>query len=372
LKAEDEQPAPASTMYVDRAPADGRRATRLRRLAVVGSAAVVLAVAGVVGAITAGRPSGIGPGPGPAATPSIPDVPPGPTGPAVVRAPDTFDPMIQYADFGWLPGGEPDRLGLGVGTDWLRIDASFGVTAARKDQKTVTLGVVSAGHGIAPGRASDFVTNDPDWVDDIQYRVTGEAADPVNERRAMWAPDWAMTTLAWEYAPRAWAMVTVSGDWGGEEGARAAARRIATHVRFGLDRPIRLPFTVRGLPGSLKPQMVSTVVGPMPGWWGAGVQFGSTTTRPLGGDWPLTVNAYPMDHRSDAWVAGGPDSTLDGHPSRISEEGPTGGEALQVFDLDGAYLEIFTNGPDTVKSLDGGLKGLFRATAIHPDPADWR
>jgi hypothetical protein len=79
------EPQAPSTVDVGRAVRDGRRRRRTRRLlecgAVVAAAGLILGGVGLLG----GR------------TPR----------PVTVAAPDRFDPMTRYADFGWLPS----RLG---------------------------------------------------------------------------------------------------------------------------------------------------------------------------------------------------------------------------------------------------------------------
>jgi hypothetical protein len=51
---------------------------------------------------------------------------------------------------------------------------------------------------------------------------------------------------------------------------------------------------------------------------------------------------------------------------------PDGGKGLQVYDVDGVYLELLTHGSATVGQLKDGLDGLFRRLDINRNPATWR
>src|SRR5262245_25755912 len=97
-----DSPAPPSMVDIGRATAAGRRKVRLRRTIAGGSAALaVVAVAGVISLII----SGVVAAPGPAPVGSAPQTP-APSGRSMPeQAPASFDPMVRYAAFGWLPDG---------------------------------------------------------------------------------------------------------------------------------------------------------------------------------------------------------------------------------------------------------------------------
>jgi hypothetical protein len=360
MEALADSPAPASTVDIDLARRRGRRTVLLRRVGVAGSAAAaVLAVVITVGAVAYG-PTGVGPSPAPAGTG------PRPTATAVALAPEKFDAMTQYADFGWLPDGGPESRQLSTGVDWMRLDAAYPTPPEAKDPRYVSLSVVSGGHGIDPTLYEGFAISERKWAE--QGDALLETA-PVNGRPAKWVENGAGSpAIAWEYAPHAWAMVSLHGEW---DDSKDLVRQIAAGVRLGVDRPILLPFTVRGVPGSLEPRSVTVSRGPGSDVWGALVCFGATDARPASGDWPLTIQALASDRRSgDDSVLGDPNTTLDGYPARTSTH-LDGGKALQVFDVDGVFLELSTHTPETTASLDGGLEGLFRSMTIHRDPRSW-
>jgi hypothetical protein len=102
----------------------------------------------------------------------------------------------------------------------------------------------------------------------------------------------------------------------------------------------------------------------------ATVQYG--TERTQYGDWPLTILAFTSTAETgDNSVIGNPNTTVDGHPARTST-GLDGGSGLQLFNVNGVYLEMLTHSPQATAQLPGGLVGLFRSMEIYRDPANWR
>ena len=99
----------------------------------------------------------------PSPTPTEPEF-----GPLPAQAPSSFDPLVQYATFGWLPAGS---TGLSVTTarDWLAISAEYvgGPTSDGGDPSpgSISLIVVTAGHGVDPhrfgGHAVDIAAMSP-------------------------------------------------------------------------------------------------------------------------------------------------------------------------------------------------------------------
>jgi hypothetical protein len=103
-----ESPQPVTTVDVDRAMQAGRRKVRLRRLG--GAASVAIAIVAVIGVTSAVLSGGVAQGPGLNQTSSQP---PPTTSAAPPRlpaaAPESFDPLVRYAEFGWLPDGLVER-----------------------------------------------------------------------------------------------------------------------------------------------------------------------------------------------------------------------------------------------------------------------
>ena len=166
----------------------------------------------------------------------------------VPAAPASFDPLVQYADFGWLPDGFPGRM-VQTQPDYQRLGTGLsGNPGAAGDDPTVELTVVTAGHHIWADELGAFPTDGG--------RVTSPA-EPVNGRPARWGQSFGRIALLWEYAVGAWAQVEVSGV----DDPNGTARRIAASARFGVNAPITMPMALPDLPGGLRPGTASRVTG---------------------------------------------------------------------------------------------------------------
>ncbi|WP_344611238.1 hypothetical protein, partial [Dactylosporangium salmoneum] len=309
-----------------------------RRLAAVGGAE--LAVAAVLAAAGLGLPGRSAPPPAASGTPAV-----SPTG-ISVPAPPRFDPLVQYADFGWVPDGLTSR---GVYTEPVRQRVSAAAPVTAKEQ---------------PGRVS-LVTVPPGG--EISPDVTYTDADPVGGRPARWGQEGGTTVLRWQYAPGSWAEVTVADL----ADPRAVARRVAESVRFGVDRPIRMPIRASGIPPAFR-LMGASVYSYGSGVWSAELDFSDAGGVNDLGDWPLRVMAVTTAQigNDNGATLGEPNTTVDGHPARRTT-GSDGGKGLQVYDVDGVYLELATHGPTVAGKLPGGLDAVLRNLEVAHDPAGW-
>ncbi len=349
-----ESSAPPTTVDIRRAAAAGRRTVRLRRVLTGGSAALaVAAVAGVIGVVISG---GAGVAPGPAPVGSVSETPP-PAPRMPEQAPTAFDPMVRYAELGWVPDGATD-VGFTVTRDALSLDVVYPVDG--KDPGSVSVVIVTAGHGVDPARSDNFAVP-------AESMPAGLEAEPVNGRPAQWSSELGEAlVLRWEYAPGTWAVVVVRNV----EDMKDVARKVATDVRFGVDLKVRLPFSTAALPASLPPTLVRVSQSADSAHWGATVEYGQERTTH--GDWPLTITAIKSDAEAgDGAVIGDPNTTVDGHPARTIT-GLDGGSALQLFNVNGVYLEMLTHSQQATAQLSSGLVGLFRSMEIYRDPANWR
>jgi hypothetical protein len=272
-----------------------------------------------------------------------------------------FNPVVQYAELGWVPDGSVGSS-VSIRHDLLDISAQYAGLPTNGDEPapaSVQVWLPSAGQGVDP-------FNPYQTIDSAQM-TPGTPAEPVNGRSAQWVElGIPATFLRWEYAPRTWAMVMVSINMPDVD-TREVARTVAENVRYAVDAPVALPFSTTGVPAELPLAMV--YVTRHEHGWSAQADFG--TDRTSYGDWPLTILAVRSDAETgDGNVIGDPDTTLDGHPARI-REGLDGGSTLQVFNVDGVYVEMLTHSPSATDLLPDGVVGLFRATELFPDPADW-
>lgn len=326
-----ETPAPPSRVDVARAARAGRRRVRARRLAGAGSAAAgVVAVVAAVGLLTPATPASREPGTTPAAA-----------------APSRFDPLVQYADFGWLPDGVAARE-VSVRREWLHLAAYWSPEPGQSEGAAVRLFLTAAGHSL-----DEFLT-------------------PPAEPAPVWSspvpPSWfepeAATVVRWEYAPQAWAAVAVSLPGADPEEVQSVAERVAGAVQYGVDDRVELPFATTGIPGQL--QVVQAGMHRYDGGWLGGVTYDDGD--PTNGDRALTIAVMSSEGTVDSRE---PNTTVDGHPAWADENG-VGGSSLVVFDVDGVFVELRTQNRDATALLPAGLEGLFRATEFYADPADWR
>ncbi len=350
-----ESPAPPSTVDISRAAANGRRTVRLHRVLTGGSAA--LAVAAVVGILSVVISGGAGVAPGPAPVGSASESPAPPDRPMPEAAPTAFDPMVRYAELGWVPEGATD-IGFTAARDWLSLDVMYPVNG--KDPGYVSVVIVTAGHGVDPARYSDFAVP-------VASMPPGLETQPVNDRPAWLSNELGEAhVLRWEYAPGAWAVVVVRNV----EDMKDVARQVATKVRFGVDTPVRLPWHTTALPASFPVRHVQVHQSTDGAHWSATVQYGQERTTY--GDWPLNITAMKSDAETgDGAVIGDPNTTVDGHPARTAN-GLDGGTGLQLYNVNGVYLEMLTHSQQATAQLSSGLVGLFRSMEIYPDPANWR
>jgi hypothetical protein len=274
---------------------------------------------------------------------------------------------VQYAAFGWVPPGaqitdtSTSHHWMSVALRYAGAPASEGSTAtSQPDPGSVTLVVTAAGYGLDLEN-----TIDPAVLPDAMRG--GAAAEPVNGRRAETLMAYGYRpALRWEYAPGAWAAVLVT-DLPGQDPLETA-RRVAADVRFDAAVPVTLPFRAAAAPAPLYPSVVH--VSRAGGHWGVQVVYGDGQVHAQ--DPPLTILAIASTRETgDGAVIGDPTTIVDGHPARTTTL-LDGGSGLQLFNVNGVYLELTTHSAATTAQLQGGLVGLFRSLDLNPDPATWR
>ncbi|WP_446212178.1 hypothetical protein [Micromonospora sp. IBSANI012] len=357
-------PLPPSAVDLHRAVRDGRRQVRRRRIAATATAGLAVV------AVLAAAPVLVGRADRP--TPVTPAITPSPTAtaaPMPAAAPAAFDPARQYAEFGWVPPVMTDRT-VRTGTDQLALTASAPQTSQLpvKDAPAAELRLVSAGRDITLGIDRDFA------VAAGRAGSAGlEPAEPVNGRTARWNANATVeprsAALRWEYAPGAWAEVIVRHTPVSAGDPRAVARRIALDIRYAVDWPIRLPVRFATPPAGLKP-MAYLVTRRAHGGWDVELSYGAGK-RTKYGDWPLVVLVLPLTFPTGDGVIAPPDSRIDGHPAR-RRSSVDGGASLQVYWVQGLYLEMTAHDKATLRKLGGNLDGLFRSATLHPEVDDWR
>jgi hypothetical protein len=366
-------PEPPSAVDVDAARRRGGRQLRARRAALP-----VLAVAALAAALTV--PGGL------LSRHSERTV----ASPAV-DAPWQFNPLVPYASFGWLPPGYSENnadfdvnQGVTSATDFVSREAAA-PAAGRLLYLQVEARDMCAVNTVTDLRAI-IRAHGQDQVAclDAAFTATGVAPD-INGQPAFWTDHG--SGIAWEYAPDAWAELSLSGIAAGggkplppTAATRALLQEVAARVAYGDTTPLTFAFRLSGeLPAGWKPWRAGFDVsgGRM---FGTGITVGpsvdtsalsisaSTVTGPaacdsgvgqpayvnrLGVSWAYIVNSQPGDTQQ-----------------RLCATAPVDG-------LTGVNITMDINDPASntplpgSRQLGGALGVLGRLLLLGPDPAAW-
>jgi hypothetical protein len=371
-------PGPPSAVDVDAARRRGSRQLRARRAALP-----VLAVVALAAALTV-------PG-GPLSGHSERTVasPRPPASSTVVNAPWQFNPLVPYASFGWLPPGYSESLANGI-------EFNQGVTSAT-DFVSREAAAPAAGRLLylqvnardmcattVAGLQANIRAHGQHQVAciDAAFTVTGAAPD-VNGRPAFWTDHG--SGVAWEYAPDAWAELSVSGIGGGQvlppsAATRALLLKVAARVAYGGTTPLTFAFRLSGdLPAGWQPWRAEFAVS-------GGRTFGTgITAGPSVDTSALDISASIVTSPLVCDSAGGRPSyvnrlgvrwlyTVKNLPSDVWQQlcatAPVGG-------LTGVNISMDMNNPASgvplpgSAQLGGTLGVLSRLLLLGPDPAAW-
>ena len=374
-------PEPPSAVDVDAARRRGSRRLRARRAALPVLAVVAVAAAlAVPGGLLSSHPERT------VASPRPPASSPG------VEVPWQFNPLVPYASFGWLPPGYSESLANGIdfnqgttsATDFVSREAAA-PAAGRLLYLQVNardMCAISTAAGLqANVRAHRLVQA---LCIDAAFTVTGAAPD-VNGRPAFWTDHG--SGVAWEYAPDAWAELSLSGITGNSGKAlpptaatRALLLKVAARVAFGDTTPLTFAFRLSGeLPAGWQLWRAGFDVsgGRM---FGTGITVGpsvdtsaltitaSTVTGPALCDSPAGQSSY-VNRLGVQWL-----SIVNNLPGdvwqRLCATAPVDG-------LTGVNISMDMNNPASGAPLPGsaqlggalGVQG--RLLLLGPDPAAW-
>jgi hypothetical protein len=258
-------------------------------------------------------------------------------------------PLMQRADFGWLPHGYKV---MSVGRD---VDGQFTIgadTQPGKGDKIMLTVVDGKEPGVAklPGGRPGNRTKAPD----------------VDGHRAFWTikpggpgSDQVPAEFRWEPAPGRWALLSIIEPKLANE---ATIYRIAKSVTFR-ETPGPFPFTVRGIPSTLKDCRATINKGNVdvslwlsPDCSAAGLEISVTKAKPLSTYEKLSVVGKKG-------VSLKPNTTIDGHPAydRSRDAAASGkGSFIWVFGVDGYDVRLDASA-EVLNELkaSGGLVGLF-------------
>jgi len=239
-------PEPPSAVDVQAARRRGGRQLRARRAALPVLAVVALAAALTVpGGLLSRHPERT------VASPAV-------------DAPWQFNPLVPYASFGWLPPGYSQNnadidfnQGVSSATDFVSREA-----VAPAAGRLLYL-QVNARDMCAISTAADLQANVRAHGSvqalciDAAFTVTGVAPD-INGQPAFWTDHG--SGVAWEYAPDAWAELSLSGIAAGggkplppTAATRALLQKVAARVAYGDTTPLTFAFRLSGeLPAGWK------------------------------------------------------------------------------------------------------------------------
>jgi len=353
--------APPSRVDVGLARITGRRRLRRRRAVLSGTPAVAVAVvalsaSGLIAVLPHG-PHGR-PGPHQGGHPVTVTPPP---------ATRSFDPLVPYAEFRWLPkgvsliAGTTGRLSqhLAAGPNAHRAMWSLDITAEGRCNLSSDQILRQLRHGGHPvlrcstGRSAGF-----------QFTPTGQAPS-VHGHLAFWAGH----ELIWEYTRDSWAAV-VGGSGPHLDAARTV--KVAGGVIFRAPQPtLMFPIQLTGLPASWRVGSVHYVVG-------AGAPRGNQLDLAVPGEQgiPLpTVTAALAGRGSSCYFYPGGQSQhriINGIPVVVTRlSGPRGGQdTFQVCAAHAHGLSLFvsTYGNESPRAVS-----IFRdhLRILGPDPSRW-
>lgn len=299
----------------------------------------------------------------------------------VANAPARFDPLVEYASFGWLPEkSKLNRRFTSVNDVRFATEASQYVPdPSNGPMASLPAASVDASFyaaGVQPESELPLEVWGPSTDPSEPYASVTDAP-PVNGIPAYWVsvPDHPETIiLKWRYAPDAWAEVTVArleGD------LRQSAHRVASELRFGGAERFRFPFHLTGLPDGLRPVASVFAEGGLDGPWRVELYL-STENRELNAH--VSVDPILDSDKRD------PNTTVDGHEARrdTTTGDPTDSfmvadsqyaDQLSVYDdaagvESGVMVDAKTPADAAPLGPDGAL-GLYRGLTVHPDHADW-
>jgi hypothetical protein len=366
-------PEPPSAVDVDAARRRGSRRLRARRAALP-----VLAVVALAAALTV--PGGL-----------LSRHPERTVASPVVDAPWQFNPLVPYASFGWLPPGYSEKnaasdvnQGVTSATDFVSREAAAPAAGRLlylqvEARDMCAINTVTDLRAIVRARGQDQVA-----CIGAAFTVTGTAPN-INGQPAFWTDHG--SGVAWEYAPDAWAELSLSGIAAGggkpvppTAATQALLQKVAARVVYGDTTPLTFAFRLSGkLPAGWQVWRASFDVsgGRM---FGTGITVGpsidtsaltisaSTVTGPavcdsgagqpahvnrLGVSWAYIVNNLPRDTQQ-LLCATAPVDGLAGVNITMDMDNPESGTPL----------------PGSAQ-LGGALGVLSRLLLLGPNPAAW-
>lgn len=342
---------------IDSAIAAGRSRIRRNRLwtvagTVVGVAALIGGTVAVAGSMTPD---------------SSKSNPPASARQLAGSAPTAFDPMVRFADFGWVPDPLVERR-IETSYENVHLSAASPVAATSPTGEPqiqtgpgIDVWLFPAGVDIAA--ASEFgeiVGDSSDPSAPPARQGSREEAANVGDRPAYW---WKLAdtdpVLRWEYADGAWAEMQVTGF----SDAADVAYQAAASLKIGSDEKIRVPFIAEGLSSDFQPLEVSYVPA-SPGSSFGRINYGDTGAPFDPAQTDLTIEVVLSSARDgDGGKIPLANTELNGHPANVFHAPEY--SAVTLFDVAG--YRIFVRVNDETRDRLGGEEAVVQlATTVRP------
>ncbi|GIF80609.1 hypothetical protein [Catellatospora bangladeshensis] len=366
----DGAPAPADGTTAAQVAQAGRSGSRRglsgRRIAAAG----VLVAAVAFGAVRAGTVAGT-PATGAAAPetrwsaaavePPVPATPFTTTPPTA--APASFDPVVRFARFGWLPGGMVPRTTIVQAGPHGAYAMEAGLPKSSIGARVL---VTFFPQGVPPHRDCSLAAGA--MPRSVEPAAAAPAVAPaVRGRPATWTDG----ALRWEYAPGAWAEIVGQELTPTREDTAAelaALARIAGDLRFGT-ASLRFPLAVPPPAEGLRLAAAWVTEQSKVGWTGSLVfAAGDYCPDPKGlaqGVLSVGVTGIIPGY---GWTGDHSNATVDGHRA-IRQDLPGGGKALAVYGDPGPYVSLGASDGEIAALLGaGGLEGFYRHVQVLAQP----
>jgi hypothetical protein len=181
--------------------------------------------------------------------------------------------------------------------------------------------------------------------------------------------------VSWLYAPDARASLTLSGLRPGSGDPLTVALRVVDSVHYSITDLTPLPVHPTAIPATLPQLSLSLfqVASGRPFRWVMRLEFSDTPTEvdPSAQTFrALVVEAnYSTATTGDGKKVPTPNTVLDGHIARYEVNQYS--EALYLFDVQSAYIRVWTSGQAITNQLPGGVTAVYRNLRIHTALADW-
>jgi hypothetical protein len=305
----------------------------------------------------------------------------GPTTSTNLVIPKQFDPAVQYGAFGWLPDGMRDTMVTVTGAQFMvgnYYDASGLNRGPGVELTLFPHGSGSESPSLAGSPSPSLAGSpSPSLAGSPSPSLAGSPSPSPTDRPSTerYIVNGSSVDVYWLYAPGARASLRLSGLRPGSGDPLTVALRVVDSLRYSVSALTPLPVRPTAIPPVL-PQLslyLARVASGRPFRWTMRLEFSDTPTEvdPVDQTFrALVVEAnYSTATTGDGKKVPQPNTVVDGHTARY--EVSQYSQALYLFDVQSAYIRVWTSGPSLTSLLPGGVTGVYHNLRIHTATADW-